>query len=238
MLINRHSEDNRDICFICDYAHLLNTGRNNLAHSGFDKTISRLLWTDNQYLTWNHIKDLMLEDLDCGLQLYPKITTEHIKLTPFSVRNVRLAAQVLSPSVSIALKSFGPPEAIVTAKYCQMFDKFFVCFNVCYTKEYITKQKPFLKSYTSVDVERFQWLMETFLPYFTDWKNSIKSRRGGPYTNTEKSRMFISWQTHEALIITTNSSIDLIKYFGRQRSIGRRRENPNLRTFGYQDSYF
>ena len=78
---NRHSEDNRDIYFICDYPHLLKTGRNNLAHSGFDKTFSQLLWNDNQYLTWSHIKDLMLEDLDCVLQLSPKITTEHIKLT-------------------------------------------------------------------------------------------------------------------------------------------------------------
>ena len=28
----------------------------------------------------------------------------------------------------------------------------------------------------------------------------------------------------------------LENYFGRQRSIGRRRDNPNLRTFGYQDN--
>ena len=146
---------------ICDYPHLLKTGRNNSAHSGFDKTFSQLLWNDNQYLTWSHIKDLMLEDLDCGLQLCPKITTEHIKLTPFSVVNVRLAAQVLSTSVSIALKSFGPPEATATAKYCEMFD------NVRNTKEYISKQKTFLKPYTSVDDERFQWLMETFLPLET-----------------------------------------------------------------------
>ena len=251
---NRHSEDNRDIYCICDYPHLLKTGRNNSAHSGFDENFSRLLWNDNKYLTWSHVKDLMLEDLDCGLQLCPKITTEHIKLTPYSIMNVRLAAQVLSTSVSIALKSFGPPEATATAKYCEMF---FDCFNVCNTKEYITKQKPFLKPYTFVDDERFQWLMETFLPYFTDWKNSIKSRPGGPFTNTEKSRMFISWQTHKSVIIT-HSSIDLIKYllnhqvkyvlterfcqdplenyFGRQRSIGRRRDNPNLRTFGYQDN--
>ena len=40
----------------------------------------------------------------------PKITTEHINLTPYSVMNVRLAAQVLSTSVSTALKTFGPPE--------------------------------------------------------------------------------------------------------------------------------
>ena len=81
----------------------------------------------------------MLEDLDCGLQLCPKITTEHIKLTPFSVMNVRLAAQVLSTSVSVALKSFGPPEATATAKYCEMFAKSFDCFIVRNTKEYISR---------------------------------------------------------------------------------------------------
>ena len=80
------------------------------------------------------------------------------------------------------------------------------------TKECITKQKPFLKPYTSVDDERFEWLTGTFLQYFTDWKNSIESRPGGPFSKTDKGRMFISWQTHEALIITIHSSIDLIKY--------------------------
>ena len=77
----------------------MKTGRNNLVHSGFDKTFSRLLWNDNHYLAWSHIKDLMLDDLELGLQLCPKIITEHIKLTPFSVMNVHLAAQVLCTSV-------------------------------------------------------------------------------------------------------------------------------------------
>ena len=209
---NRFAEDDRDIYFICDQPHLVKTGRNNLHHSGFDKTFSRLLWNDNHYLTWSHIKDLMLDDLELGLQLCPKITAEHIKLTPFSVMNVRLAAQVLSTSVSVALKEYGQPETAGTAKYCEMFDNFFDCLNVRNTTECITKQKPFLSPYTSVDDERFEWLMSTFLPYFTNWKNSIESRPGGPYSNTDKVRMFISWQTHEALIITTHSSIDLIKY--------------------------
>lgn len=255
---NRHAEDDREIYFICDQPHVLKTARNNIAHSGFGQSFSRLLWNDNHYLTWSHIKDLMFDDLELGLQLCPKITTEHINLTPFSVMNVRLAAQVLSTSVSVALKEWGPAEAAGTAEYCEMFDKFFDCFNVRNSKEYITKQKPFLKPYSSVHDERFQWLSDTFLPFFTNWKNSIQSRPGGPFSKTDKARMFISWQTHEALIITTYSSIDLIKYllnhqvryvlterfcqdplenyFGRQRSMGRRRDNPNLRTFGYQDN--
>lgn len=254
---NRHAPE-RDLYFICDVPHVIKTARNNLSHSGFDKTFSRLLWNDGNYLTWGHIKDLMLDDLENGLQLCPKITTEHLNLSAFSVMNVRLAAQVLSTSVSVALKEFGTAETSATAKYCQMFDNFFDCLNVRNTKECTHKIKPFLQPYTSVSDERFKWLMETFLPYFNEWQSSIKFRPGGPFSKTDMSKMFISWQTHEALIITTHSVIDLIQYllnnqvkyvlterfcqdplenyFGRQRSMGRRRDNPNLRTFGYQDN--
>ena len=152
-----------------------------------------------------------MEDLECGLQLCPKITTEHIQLTPFSLMNVRLAAQVLSSSVSIALKSFGPQEAAGTALYCEIFDKFFDCLNVRNCTEHITKQKPFLKPYSSINDERFDWLLHTFLPYFTNWKESIVSRPG-IYTKNDKARMFLSWQTNEAILITTHSSIELVKF--------------------------
>ena len=101
------------------------------------------MWNNEQFLTWNHISKLFHDDLDCGLHLVPKITNEHISLTPFSVMNVRLAAQVLSESVFQALQTYGPPDAIGTATYCQMFDKCFDCLNVRNTKEHLTKAKPF-----------------------------------------------------------------------------------------------
>ena len=55
----------------------------------------------------------------------------------------------------------------------------------------------------------------------------------------QKTKKLVSWQTHEALIVTTHSSVDLkhflnhqikfdgmflSEYFVRQRSIGRRKE--------------
>lgn len=67
-----------------------------LAHSGFDNTYLGLLWNDYCYLIWSRVKDLLLDDIELGLQLCTKITTEHVNLSPFSVMNVRLAAQVLS----------------------------------------------------------------------------------------------------------------------------------------------
>ena len=187
-------KDNNHIFFICDETHVVKTARNNVAHSGFDNNFTKLLWNSGYYITWSHIFNLMMEDLECGLQLCPKITTEHIQLTPFSLMNVRLAAQVLSSSVSIALKSFGPQEAAGTALCCEMFDKFFDCLNVRNCNGHITKQKPFLKLYSSINDERFDWLLH----------------RPGIYTKNDKARIFLSWQTYEAILITTHSSIELI----------------------------
>ena len=100
--------------------------------------------------------------------------------------------------------------------------------------------------------------MNSFLPYLDSWKYSIESRSDGQFSPSQKSKMYISWQTDEAVRITTFSIIDLIKYllsngvsyvlterfyqdplendFGQQRAMGRRRDNPNVRTFGYQDN--
>lgn len=71
--------------------------------------------------------------------------------------------------------------------------------------------------------------------------------------------MFISWQTYEGFQITVNAVIDICKfllqegieyvltepfcqdpaeeYFGSQRKLGRRNDNPaDIRTFGYNDN--
>ena len=125
--------------------------------------------------------------------------------------NVCLATQILSNSVSVVLKNFGLPDATATAVFCDMFDKFFDCLNVRNTMEHVAKQKPFLKPYTSVDDERFSWLLNTFLKYFENWKVSTQNRPGC-FSNADKAKMFISWQTHESVCITSFSCIKLIKF--------------------------
>ena len=156
--------------------------------------------------------------------------------------NVHLAAQVLSTSVSVALKEYDNQKQLALQSIVKCLTNFLIVFNVPNTTECITKQKPFLSPYTSVDDERFEWLISTILPYFTNWKNSIESRRGGPYSNTDKARLFISWQTHDHTFINRSYKIPfqvkyvltecfcpdpLENYFGRQRSMGRHRDNPN-----------
>ena len=253
---NFFSDVPRFLWFFSDAPHLMKTTRNCLSNSGSGRA-TRYMWNSGLYVLWSHISQMYYEDSECGLQYFPKLTNDHFCLTPFSVMKVKLAVQVLSCTVANILLKFGPPEASETAKFCLLMDSFFDCTNVRNTSEWEQKRKPFLKPYESVTDERFDWLENVFLKYFLDWKSSIENRAGN-FTVNAQSKMFISWQTYEGLQITTHSLIECIKfllnsgvkyvlsekfcqddvenYFGRQRAIGRRRDNPTVRDVGYNDN--
>ena len=91
---------------------------------------TRYMWNSGFHLLWSHITNLHNENLNYGLKVVPKLTYERISLSPYSVMNVRLAAQVLSDSVGNVLLSFCSPDSHGTAKVCLMMDKFFDCMNV------------------------------------------------------------------------------------------------------------
>jgi len=215
------------------------------------------MWNGGHYLLWQHIVQLFYQDLENGLKLVPRLTFDHIKLTSYSTMRVNLAAQVLSASVAAVLKEFSAPDTAGTAKLCEMVDSFFDCLNVRSTQEHQRKRKPFLAPYTSTTDERFDWLESEFLTYLRDWKQSTLTRQGN-FTANARSRMFLSWQTYEGMQITTHSVIEATKfllqegmeyvlterfcqdpieeYFGSQRKIGRRNDNPDIRMFGYNDN--
>lgn len=103
---------------------------------------------------------------------------------------------------------------------------------------------------------RFQFLMD-FLEYLRLWKESTESRPGN-FSQNARARMFLSWQTHEGFKLTVSSAIEATKflleegmefvlterfcqdpleeYFGKQRQLGRRSDNPDIRTFGYNSN--
>ena len=124
---------------------------------------------------------------------------------------VNLAAQVLSQTVGNVLNSFGPEKTDGTAKFCIMLDKLFDCFDGRNTTEHITKRKPFLKPYCSIDDARFKWLDE-FIQYFKLWKDSIEERNDANYTENTRSQMFISRQSYEGLQITVLSFKEICKF--------------------------
>ena len=140
---------------------------------------------------WEHISKLYSEDLKRELKMLPRLSFGHIKLTPFSVMRMNLAAQILSKSVSLVLKNYCPPEVAGTALFCEMFDSFFACFNVRNIKQHTRKKKPFLAPYTTKDDMRFGWLENSMLGFLWKWKES-KEKRPGNFCKGDKARMFIS----------------------------------------------
>ena len=130
-------------------------------------------------------------------------------MTPYSIMNVKLTAQVLSSTVSKTLTSYGPPEAAGTAKFCLLMDGFFDIMNIRNIQSHEFERKPFLAPFTSVNDDRFGWLQNVFLKYFEDWLTSIEQRPGN-FSRNARSNMFISWQTFEGLKITVHSIIEAV----------------------------
>ena len=118
-----------------------------------------------------------------SMQQYTPVTTKfqliwitsdlQIKLNPYSIMNVKLAAQVLSSTVSKTLTSYGPPEAAGTATFCLLMDSFFDIMNIRNIQSHEFERKPFLAPFTSVSDDWFGWLQNFFLKHFEDWLTSI-----------------------------------------------------------------
>lgn len=137
-----------------------------------------------------------------------------------------------------------------------MVDGFFDCLNVRSTTDCQKKQKLFLAPYTSLEDERFQWLLE-LLDYLQRWKESTKNRPEN-FTPTPRGRMFVSWQTLKGFQISLHSAIEATKfllqedmefvlteqfcqdpleeYFGSQRKLDRQNDNPDIKTFEYNNT--
>ena len=89
--LNLFSNEKRYIYFFSDPLHLLKTVRNCLANSGAGHC-TRHMWNDEMFLIWKHIYQIYKKNVDCWLHLLLKLTYEHVKLTTYSVMNVKFAA--------------------------------------------------------------------------------------------------------------------------------------------------
>lgn len=245
----------RFIYFFADSPHLMKTARNCLYNSG-SGSCSRYMWNNGKYLLFRHIANLFYSDQEFALHSLPKLTLDHIMLTSYSKMKVKLATQVLSKSVAIALEESGNEEVLGTAMFCQMMNDFFDCTNVRSTTEHSRKRNHFIKPYTSCDDERFSWLKNVFLKYLEDWRE-ITLTRPGEYSSDDRGKMFLSLQTYEGLRISVYSHVEAIQfllkegfqyvlterfmqdvvedYFGHQRARGGRSDNPTAQQFGYND---
>lgn len=213
------------------------------------------MWNDGNNILWYHFVKIVHHDAQNPLKIMPKLTLSHINLTPYSKMNVRLAVQTLSDTTARILKSEFPIGTFETSELCSKVNKFFDCLNARSQKECTLQLNENCAPYRVVNDARLKWLKDDFLQYLLKWKKSIENRPGN-FTETQKDKMFLSHQTYKGIIITVNSTIEIVKYlvkygemfvlterfnqdlleeyFGKQRSLGRRNDNPSTQQFKYQ----
>ena len=142
-------------------------------------------------ICYSGILQIFFKDQASALHVLPKLTLEHIVLTSYSKMKVKFATQVLSQSVAIALDEAGDNDVLETAKSSRMINSFFDCTNVRSRTEHIHKKNDFIKPYTSLNDERFEWLLNVFLVYLENWRKSTLEREGN-YKSDARDKMFLS----------------------------------------------
>jgi len=250
----------RKIYLFSDPPHLLKTLRNNFENShGHNNT--RQLTYNKQEISWQHLVNLYEWDLGMhraapGLRMVPRLSEDHITLSPRLRMRVYLAVQVLSKTVANAMTHRGLFYTKSTEQFIRNCDQFFDCLNVVNTMQGVKSRKPALYPYREIDDWRFEWLKGTFLKYINDWKQETQDL---PVLSKEmKNRLCLSHQTIEGIRITVHAFTEMVpmllqvapniyflsdkinqdpveEHFGRMRMRGGSNENPTLEEFGYRN---
>ena len=144
----------RFIYFFADACHLIKTARDCLYNSG-SGLHSRYMWNNGHHLRFRHIADLFYSDQEFSLHTLPKLSLDHIVLSSYSKMKVKLATQVRSRSVAVALEESGKEDVSGTVQFCRMMNDFFDCTNARSLTEHTRKRNHLIKPYETPDDERF-----------------------------------------------------------------------------------
>ncbi|CAB4004957.1 Transposable element P transposase, partial [Paramuricea clavata] len=206
--------------YFADSPHLLKTAQNCLYNSG-SGSHSRYMWNNGKYLLFNHIADLFYQDQAVELHVLPKLTLNHITLTSYSKMKVRLATQVLSRSVAIALEESGNSDVLETAQFCRMMNDFFDCTNYLESWKASTHER---EGDFSDDARGKMFLsMQTY-----------KGLKISVFSHVEAIKFLL--ENGFQYVLSERFMQDVLEdYFGHQRSKGQRADNPSAYEFGYND---
>ena len=223
--------DGQKLHVFYDPPHLLQNIRNNFKKHGFEMNGHRI--------TWEYVEKFYDIDSSLPIRMAPKLSAKHIDLPPFSAMNVRLAAQVLSHSVSAGITTLClignslPPDAIHTAHFIEKFDNIFNVFN----------------SATLTNAHKFRCaISETsdhvaFLKDSLNWLDSVKSLgkhktlpclEGWKLTITSLLCLWkeLKSQYDLAFLLTNRLNQDCLEnFFSIIRGRGGHRDNPNAVQF-------
>ena len=195
------THNGKEIIVFFDPPHLLKNIRNNMKRTGYI--------VNGDAVSWDHIQALFARDRSDRWRLCHKLTEAHIDIPPLKQMKVSLAAQVLSHSVSAAIKHMVnsgdlPKQTLATSDFCENFDILFNCFNSITFDDGHEFRRPITKK-----SGQLAWLKST-----RRWLNSIKVPTGRSLHCVEGWKLNIAalgrlWEClrkeHPVKVITNNT---------------------------------
>lgn len=124
---------------------------------------------------------------------------------------VNLAAQVLSDTVANALEELYGDQVVETVRFIRHMNKFFDSMNTRNINEEVCKRQSNLKEYSQLNDCRFQYLLQDFLWYFSDWEERVGNRAEN-FTKSQRHCMMLSTQTVKGIKISVNSIVESTKF--------------------------
>ena len=213
------------IYFISDVPHLLKTTRNCWENSNFHNK-TRNLFLDGEPIRWSDLLSLMEADIGWRgihgqpmgqqrqqiiaqigrLRVVPKLTFDHLYLSPSLRMKVSLAAQVLSMTTATAFRMHNKGNE-ATIRFITMFNTWFDILNISRPNQDVVTRNPSLAAFTSPNDPRFTWLENDFLGFIDDWEGQILRIPG--LTKSEQEKMCLSKETRFGLRCTVESVVAL-----------------------------
>lgn len=159
----------RKIFFNFDPPHLLKAIRNNMLF--FD------LEADKETVSFDVVRELYQRESKYPSRAAPKLTEKHIKPNRFECMNVKLAAQVISKSVSSAILAHTVAQedplknvhAVSTANFLAKVNDLFDCLNSRSPQDPNPMRKPL--SELTPQVKNY---LKSMLPYIKTWRKKNK----------------------------------------------------------------
>uniref|UniRef100_A0A182I0K0 Uncharacterized protein n=1 Tax=Anopheles arabiensis TaxID=7173 RepID=A0A182I0K0_ANOAR len=136
-----HPKTNKNVYVIPDTPHLLKLLRNWLLDHGFEY--------NGQLIETTNLLRMVAKRMESEMTPLFKLTTSHIDMTPQERQNVRIAAELLSRTTAVALRTYFPDDddAKILANFIDKVDVWFSISN-SYTS---FAKLDFKKAYTASD---------------------------------------------------------------------------------------